>query len=522
MSHRFWLTCAVATLSLVLLPPALARADGFTLDVATVGNGTVSGHGYNCGPGIQNPTCSQTGWISTNRLTFAAAPGAAPGWTFAHWSFSDNFTACIDGNFSSTTVNPCAFDLPFTCLCHRNVSVTAVFVRSGQPTTSLSGGPAQGATVGPGGHSFSFSAEPGASFQCRAWRTSEVAPAMGTCSSPWPISATTDGPWRFEVRGIDTYGNVGPTASRTWTVDATAPATNLDSHPPVETIGTQARFDFSSPDGSATFQCRLDTADWGNCSSPRILTLDEGPHTFSVRARDPYGNTDDTPQTWLWEQEIPPLTTIDEGPLEGGLSNSTTASFAFHANESVLGFECKLDAGAWASCSSPRDFSGLTDGAHTVSVRARDARLNLELAPPARTWTVDTAAPQTVISEGPAEGSKTSDPTARFAFTSDPGASFECAFGNDAFAPCPLGPDGRVTLDGLGTGEQRFRVRAVDQAGNRRLHAGRAALDRHRRRRRGRLRPRQGLSRRQCGDQPERNGRARTTDATRTATAPTR
>ena len=318
MSHRFWLTCAVVTLALVLLPPALARADGFTLAVATVGNGTVSGHGYNCGTGIQNPTCSQTGWISTNRLTLAAAPGAAPGWTFSHWSFSDNFTACIDGNFSSTTVNPCVFDLPFTCLCHRNVSVTAVFVRSGQPTTSLSGGPAQGATVGPGGHSFSFSAEAGASFQCRAWRTSEVAPAMGTCSSPWPISATTDGPWRFEVRGIDTYGNVGPTASRTWTVDATAPATNLDSHPAVETIGTQARFDFSSPDGSATFQCRLDTADWGNCSSPQILTLDEGSHTFSVRARDPYGNTDDTPQTWLWEQEIPPLTTIDEGPLEGG------------------------------------------------------------------------------------------------------------------------------------------------------------------------------------------------------------
>ncbi len=466
MSHRSWITCVVATLSLVLLPPALARADTFNLDVGVVGNGVVAGHGYNCGVGVQTPVCSQAGWVTGNKLTLAAAPGVAPGWRFDHWSFSGNFTVCADGNVSSTTVNPCTFDMPATCICNRFVSITAVFVRSGQPTTSLSGGPAQGATVGPGGHSFSFSAEAGATFACRAWRTTEVAPAMGTCSSSWPITAATDGPWRFDVQAIDTYGNTGPITSRTWTVDATAPATNLDSHPALETIGTQARYDFSSPDGNATFQCQLDAADWAACSSPRILALGEGPHTFSVRAVDQYGNTDDTPQTWLWEQEIPPLTTFDEGPLDGALSKSAAPRFSFHANEPLQGFECKLDSGAWGPCTSPRDLSGLTDGAHTFSVRASDVRGNLELAPPSRTWTVDTAAPQTVISAGPAEGSKTSDSTARFGFTSEPGASFECAFGNDAFAPCPLGPDGHVSLEGLSTGEQRFRVRAVDQAGN--------------------------------------------------------
>ena len=148
MSHRSWITCVVATLSLVLLPPALARADTFNLDVGVVGNGVVADHGYNCGVGVQTPVCSQAGWVTGNKLTLAAAPGAAPGWRFDHWSFSGNFTVCADGNVSSTTVNPCTFDMPATCICNRFVSITAVFVRSGQPTTSLSGGPAQGATVG--------------------------------------------------------------------------------------------------------------------------------------------------------------------------------------------------------------------------------------------------------------------------------------------------------------------------------------------------------------------------------------
>ena len=46
-----------------------------------------------------------------------------------------------------------------------------------------------------------------------------------------------------------------------------------------------------------------------------------------------------------------PDTTITSGPT--GTSNDNTPSFAFTATEANPVFECKLDAGSWANCTSP-------------------------------------------------------------------------------------------------------------------------------------------------------------------------
>ena len=62
------------------------------------------------------------------------------------------------------------------------------------------------------------------------------------------------------------------------------------------------------------------------------------------------------------------------------LTNSTTAEFSFSASPAAgAGFECKLDAGAFAACTSPKTYSGLsgngaaTGTAHTFQVRAKNA-----------------------------------------------------------------------------------------------------------------------------------------------------
>src|SRR6185437_10019078 len=66
-------------------------------------------------------------------------------------------------------------------------------------------------------------------------------------------------------------------------------------------------------------------------------------------------------------------------------------SFTFTASESGSTFECKLDAAAWATCTSPKAYSGLATGSHTFSVRATDAAGNTDSTPATQTWTIQSA-----------------------------------------------------------------------------------------------------------------------------------
>jgi uncharacterized cupredoxin-like copper-binding protein len=53
--------------------------------------------------------------------------------------------------------------------------------------------------------------------------------------------------------------------------------------------------------------------------------------------------------------------------------NGTTARVAFASPDSdVAGFQCSLDGGAFTACTSPKDYSGLSAGSHTVSLRGVD------------------------------------------------------------------------------------------------------------------------------------------------------
>ena len=83
----------------------------------------------------------------------------------------------------------------------------------------------------------------------------------------------------------------------------------------------------------------------------------------------------------------PPDTTISSGPT--GTVSSSSASFGFSASELGSSFECRIDGGAWGGCSSPKDYTGLPDGAHSFEVRATDAAGNADASPASRTWSVD-------------------------------------------------------------------------------------------------------------------------------------
>jgi hypothetical protein len=90
------------------------------------------------------------------------------------------------------------------------------------------------------------------------------------------------------------------------------------------------------------------------------------------------------------QDTTPPDTIIDSGPT--GTTNDPTPTFAFHSTEAGSTFQCKVDGGAFASCTSPRTTAHLGDGTHTFQVRAKDLAGNIDASPASRSFTVNTAA----------------------------------------------------------------------------------------------------------------------------------
>jgi hypothetical protein len=306
--------------------------------------------------------------------------------------------------------------------------------------------------------SFSFtSSEAGSTFQC-----SLDGAAFGSCSSPKSYSALTAGAHTFQVRATDPAANTDATpAAHTWTVDTAAPDTTITSGPANPINSTSAAFGFDSGETGSTFQCSLDGAAFASCTSPKAYTgLAAGAHTFQVRAVDPAGNVDPTPAARMWTVDLtPPETSISSGPTSP--TNQTSATFAFTATETGSTFECRLDGGAFAPCSSPDSYSGLVAGAHTFQVRAIDPAGNVDPTPASYAWTIDLAAPETTISSGPA--SPTNQTSATFAFTAtETGSTFQCSLDGASFASC-TSPQ---TYTGLTAGAHTFEVRATDPAGN--------------------------------------------------------
>ncbi len=320
------------------------------------------------------------------------------------------------------------------------------------PDTTITSGPS--GVSGPD-VSFSFSSTEAGSLECQL-----DGGGFAGCSSPKTYSGLASGSHTFQVRAIDAVGNVDPTpASRTWTVDATPPNTTITSGPTAgATVTAAPTFTFTSSETGSTFQCSLDGGGFSACTTPYGPTLTDGVHTFAVRAVDTAGNVDPTPASRAFTVDsTPPTVGIMTSPT--GTVASTSASIAFSANEPAT-FQCSLDGGGLAACTSPAALSGLVDGSHTFSVRATDTAGNLGSAVSA-TWSVDTTPPNTTIDSAP-KGTVASR-SATIAFSaSEPGSSFECRLDGAAFTPC----SSPATLTDVTDGNHVFDVRAKDAVGN--------------------------------------------------------
>ena len=87
----------------------------------------------------------------------------------------------------------------------------------------------------------------------------------------------------------------------------------------------------------------------------------------------------------------PPETAIVSGPPPATTSDS--AEFEFSSSEAGSSFECLLDDGDWAGCTSPATRTGLSPGPHTFEVRATDPAGNTDETPAKWSSTVVVADP---------------------------------------------------------------------------------------------------------------------------------
>ncbi len=232
---------------------------------------------------------------ASGTISFVSEAGS----TFACRMDSADFSTCTSPySFTALADSSHTFQVRATDPAGNSEATPASYswtIDTTPPETSITAQPANPATLAPFG--FSFSSEAGATFECRIDGGS-----YSTCTSPHSFPSLAEGSHTFQVRVKDLAGNFDTTpASYTWSIDTVAPDTSITGQPANSTIETTATFTFTSSDGTATFECKIDGGSFTACTTGINYTgLSVGSHTFEVKAKDTAGNYDQTPATYGW------------------------------------------------------------------------------------------------------------------------------------------------------------------------------------------------------------------------------
>ncbi len=327
---------------------------------------------------------------------------------------------------------------------------------TGAPDTMIVEGPATFSPYAQAAFTFT-SDDPHATFTCSIDGDTPIA-----CASPYSRTLA-DGNHMFSVRAIDAAGNSDDTpAEHSWTIDTVAPNTQITAAPPAADNSPMVTFAFTASELSVTFDCAIDGGTYAACTSGQAFgPLGDGAHAFAVRAHDRAGNVDASPAIRSWSIDTStPDTAILSGPT--GSTSATGASFTFISPDAGTGatFQCKLDAAAFAPCTSPAAYAALAEGSHTFLVKVTDAVGNSDPTPATRTWKVDLTPPTTAITMGPT--GTVASASATIAFSANESATFDCSIDGAAYSTC----SSPLTLTGLAQGAHTIAVRATDDAGH--------------------------------------------------------
>jgi len=222
------------------------------------------------------------------------------------------------------------------------------------------------------------------------WAESQTPISSGSYTGNFQLDSATG--WQTAVVGVKPHSTAPPTPS-------------ITSSPTNPSNQTSASFSFSDTQAGVSFLCQLDGSGFNSCTSPATYSsLSQGSHTFSVKAQDAANNQSGVASyAWVINTAAPPAPAINSGP-----SNPTTqanASFTFSDTQSGVSFICQLDGAAFGACSSPTNYSGLSQGNHTFNVKAQDSSGN-QSATTTFSWSIIFAPTVTGVSpsSGPSTG----------------------------------------------------------------------------------------------------------------------
>lgn len=204
------------------------------------------------------------------------------------------------------------------------------------------------------------------------------------------VTKSTDATYNFTLNQTDLAGNTSANKSFQWIRDsnsvppptitspASSPAISNDDSIVISGTcnagylltlsGDVTASEVTTPSQSLTQTCV------GGSFSYEIAETTDGLRNFSFKQT--FNAVDSSPATIQWQRDtIAPTTSISATPTNPNLV--TSAVFSFSSNENGSVFECKMDSGSYATCTSPLTYATVTNGNHTFYVRATDPAGNV-------------------------------------------------------------------------------------------------------------------------------------------------
>ncbi|UCE80633.1 MAG: carboxypeptidase regulatory-like domain-containing protein [Methanobacteriota archaeon] len=284
--------------------------------------------------------------------------------------------------------------------------------------------------------------------------------------SPILLEALDDGDYTVEIRATDLAGH-STTAIVNFTVDAFVLDVEITDPEDGAMFNTDSvTVTWTVSDQDATVEVKLDDGAWQPAIGSMMVFSDlaDGEHTVTVHATDDASNEGSDSVTFTVDT-TPPDVSI-ESPEDDAIIASSSVDVSWSVSTDAETTEYSVDGGAWQAVDGTSvTVSSLTDGEHTISIRATDIVGNE--ASDSVTITVDTTDPSVEIT-APSEGATVGTEVV-VQWTSDDGTgsgveTAEISIDGGAWETATT--ISSHTLTDLADGQHTVDVKATDVAGN--------------------------------------------------------